>query len=149
MKQLSRRSALFSAAIVPAAVLSSHVQIAGAAPAADPELLALGRQFDAVAARLDHGDSAWETLEGFGRIYDEIVATPARTIEGLFVKARVECWGLLGDLDAGQSNGNMALSIIRDLIRLHDPRLERPGAIKRLVEEIEKNAAPPSRPKPD
>jgi hypothetical protein len=143
MKSLSRRSALHSVALLPLVLASKSAQIS----TSDSALVQLGRQFDAMAARLDHGDSAWETLEGFGRIYDEIVATPARTIEGLCVKARVECWGLLGDLDAGQSN--MAISIIRDLIRLHDPSLERPGAIKRLVEEIEKNAAPPSRPKPD
>jgi hypothetical protein len=55
----------------------------------------------------------------------------------------VECWGLLGDLDAGQSNSNIAVSIIRDLIRLHEPSLEQPGAIQRLVEEIEQNAGPP------
>jgi hypothetical protein len=30
----------------------------------------------------------------------------------------------------------MALSIIRDLIRLHHPRLERPGALTKLVEDL-------------
>lgn len=144
MKQFSRRCALFSAAVIPAAALSRHTQTADA----DPVLLALGRQFDALAARLDDGDSAWGALERFGRIYDEIVATPARSIEGLFVKARVECWGLLGDLDASQCNSEMAISIIRDLIRLHQPSLERPGALKRLVEEIQENAGASKRENP-
>jgi hypothetical protein len=35
----------------------------------------------------------------------------------------------------------MALSIVRDLIRLYDPGLERPGALKRLVQDIESGAA--------
>jgi hypothetical protein len=42
---------------------------------------------------------------------------------------------LLGDLDpagAKTLDQRMALSIIRDLIQLYDPRLERPGAPLRL-----------------
>ena len=77
---------------------STHVE------AADFELTGLGRQFDAVAAKLDraieHGlNIDWSDLKEFGRIVDEIVVTPATTIEGLCVKARVGCWGSLGDLD--------------------------------------------------
>jgi hypothetical protein len=139
MKSLSRRSALHSVALLPLVLTSKTAQIS----ASDAALVQLGRQFDAVAARIDHGDTARETINYFSRIYDEIVATPATTMEGLFIKARVECWGLLGDLDAGQPNSNMALSIIRDLIRLHEPSLEQPGAVQRLVEEIEQNAGPP------
>jgi hypothetical protein len=54
------------------------------------------------------------------------------------VKARAACWALLGDLDpAGQSTTDkrMALSLVRDLIRLYDPGLERPGALEKLVSD--------------
>jgi hypothetical protein len=102
-----------------------------------------------VAAKLDrateHGRNIdWSDLKEFGRIVDEIVVTPATTIEGLCVKARVGCWGLLGDLDdpgeetpAGE---RITLSIMRDLIRLRHPDLERPGALAQLVREIEEPA---------
>src|SRR6185437_11555737 len=118
MKKLSRRSALFSAGLL-SLLGSTHVE------AADFELIGLGRQFDAVAAKLDraieHGlNIDWSDLKEFGRIVDEIIVTPATTIEGLCVKARVGCWGLLGDLDdpgeetpAGE---RITLSIMRDLI---------------------------------
>ena len=34
----------------------------------------------------------------------------------------------------------VALSMIRDLIRLYHPHLERPGALRKLVEDIEQTA---------
>lgn len=64
-------------------------------------------------------------------------------MEGLRVKARVACWALLGDFDAaGQSTTDkrMALSIVRDLIRLYALGLERLGALTKLVEDIESGA---------
>jgi hypothetical protein len=64
-------------------------------------------------------------------------------MEGLFVKARARCWALLGDLDYSEQSPmteRMELSIVRDLIRLHNPSLERPGALKTLVKEIEEAA---------
>jgi hypothetical protein len=39
----------------------------------------------------------------------------------------------------------MALSMMRDLIRLHAPHLENPGALQRLVKEIEEGAKKPKR----
>ena len=132
-----RRSALFSAGLLS---LLGPTR----AEATDFELIGLGRQFGAVAAKLDraieHGlNIDWSDLKEFGRIVDEIVAMPATTIEGLCVKARVGCWGLLGDLDdpgektpAGE---RVSLSIIRDLIRLRHPHLERPGAMANLIRD--------------
>jgi len=142
MKNISRRSALFSAGLL-SLLGPAH------AKAADRELIGLGRQFDAVAAKLDgaieHGlNIDWCDLKEFGGIVDEIVAMPATTIEGLCVKARVGCWARLGDLDdpgeetpAGE---RITLSIMRDLIRLRHPDLERPGALAQLVREIEEPA---------
>jgi len=141
-KNISRRSALFSAGLL-SFLGPAHAE------AADRELTGLGRQFDAVAAKLDraieHGlNIDWSDLKEFGRIVDEIIVTPATTIEGLCVKARVGCWARLGDLDdpgeetpAGE---RITLSIMRDLIRLRHPDLERPGALTQLVREIEEPA---------
>ena len=142
MKKISRRSALFSAGLLS---LLGPTR----AEAADFELIGLGRQFDAVAAKLDraieHGlNIDWSDLEDFGRIVDKIVATSATTIDGLCVKARIGCWGLLGDLDdPGEkttADERVALSIMRDLIRLRHPHLERPGALANLIREIEETA---------
>jgi hypothetical protein len=144
IKQLSRRFALFSAAIFPAVAMSRY---AGSAEA-DPVLLALGRRFDAITAQLDHAiehglSVEWQALEEFGQIETQIFATPATTLEGFCVKARVGCWALLGDFDSADQSADgarMAFSITRDLIRLHAPHLERPGALKKLVREIEEGA---------
>lgn len=140
MKPISRRSVLLSAAVIPASSMSKSAQT----PATDHILFALGRKFDALTEKLD-GDlnMPWETLEEFSRIEAQILATSATTLEGLCVKARAACWALLGDLDSNEqstTDKRMALSIVRDLIRLYDPSLERPGALKRLVYEIEQPA---------
>jgi hypothetical protein len=58
---------------------------------------------------------------------------------GLCVKARAACWALLGDLDPSNqpsTDKRMGLSIIRDLIRVHAPHLEQPGALKQLVADL-------------
>jgi len=142
--QASRRSALFTAAMIPAAVLCRLVRPV----ASDVGLLTLGQRFDALAAQIDYGidhgsDISWDTLEEFGRIEAELFAAPATTMEGLCAKARAGCWALLGDFDSADqsaSGARMAFSIMRDLIRLHAPHLERPGALKKLVEEIVEGA---------
>jgi len=144
MKRFSRRSALFSPVLASLPLFGPP-----RANATDIELVGLGRQFDTTAAKLDNAiepalDVNWSLLEEFGRIVNKIAVTPATTIEGLCVKARVGCWGLLGDLDdpgeetpAGE---RITLSIMRDLIRLRHPDLERPSALTQLVREIEESA---------
>ncbi len=75
-------------------------------------------------------------------------STPATTIHGLRVKARAACWALLGELewdDQLTTEKKMALSIVRDLIRLYDPDLERDGPLKDLVEDMENGAKPITR----
>ena len=140
MKQISRRSALYFAATAPTLAVSIHPAIADA----DPVLLELGRQFDAISAQLDHElRTEWKTLKEFDRILQQIVCTPATTLEGLLVKARVGCWILLGDFesaDESAAGAPMAFSIMRDLIRLGAPHLENPGALRRLIQEIEDGA---------
>jgi len=107
----------------------------------DRRLLELSRQFERVAEQLDdHAKSlSFVDLVLFGRIHDEIAATSATTIEGLCAKARAGCWTLLGDfeaVDASATGARMAFSIMRDLIRMHAPHLEHPGALKTLLREI-------------
>jgi hypothetical protein len=113
-----------------------------AGDSSDRDIVALGREFDAVAAQLDktiedcsavHND----LLKRLGALDVAITATPAQTLEGLRVKARAACWALLGDLDPcaePTTDRRMALSIVRDLVRMHDPHLESPGALKKLTE---------------
>jgi hypothetical protein len=107
---------------------------------ADAELAALGHQFEKIERVLD--DSNWADDISFARLAEIEVAilnTQAKTVEGLCVKARAACWALLGDLDptdGATTDRRMALSIVRDLIRLHDPGFERPGALKELVEDL-------------
>ena len=136
MSTLSRRSAFRSVAVLPLVVTSIPTPVGNP----DAALLALGRRFDAMANKLDHDiDVSWTLLEEFSEVEAQITSTPATTLEGLSVKARVTCWARLGDLDASEhstANERMALSIVRDLIRLYDPSLERPGALKSLVDEI-------------
>ena len=102
MKLFSRRSALFSAAMIPAVVVSRPA-LTGEA---DTALLALGHRFDAIAAQMDYAiehasDIDWDTLYEFGRVHDEIVAARATTMEGLCVESagrmlgkarRFGCW---------------------------------------------------------
>ena len=140
-KAISRRSIIASLALSPA--LASPIFSNEAS--CDAGLLVLGQQFDVAAAQIDHAiehglDIEQDVLDHFCRIEAETVATPAVTIDGLRVKARAACWALLGDLDSGDqttTDKRMALSLVRDLIRLYDPGLERPGVLKKLIEEIE------------
>ncbi len=148
---MEQNAALSRRAVLPALAASSLLGITlpmAQAASIDAHLIGLGRDFDVVAAKVDHDtasgtDVDWQVLDGLARLDAEIVATPAFTTEGLCVKARVACWALLGDLDpAGPSTTDkrMALSIVRDLIRLYDPDLERPDALRKLVEDVESDA---------
>jgi hypothetical protein len=139
MKQISRRSALYFAAMAPA-----HVSAHPLGADADPLLIELGRRFDAISSQLD-GELRTETtmLEEFDQILARIVTTRASTLEGLFVKARAGCSVLLGDFesaDESAAGAPMAFSIMRDLIQLGAPHLENPGALRRLIQQIEDGA---------
>jgi hypothetical protein len=77
MKQISRRSALYFAAMAPANAVSANPLVADA----DLLLIELGRRFDAISAQLD-GELRTETtmLEEFDRILAQIITTRANTI---------------------------------------------------------------------
>jgi hypothetical protein len=78
------------------------------------------------------------------RLIEQILNRQARTLEGLFAKAQCAAWALMGDLgDPGSDatlDRRMQISIVRDLVRLFDPTIERPGALSALIREIELNA---------
>jgi hypothetical protein len=141
-KFLSRRELVAALAVPPMAPLAT---IEPNTSASDAQLIALGRQFDNVTAQVDNAideklDIADDVLDQLGRIEAKITATPALTIDGLRVKARAACWALLGDLDDGDPSTmdkRIALSIVRDLIRVYDPSLERSGALKNLVADLD------------
>jgi hypothetical protein len=107
---------------------------------ADTELVALGNQFDALTRVLDAADLWGDMAYALDRIERAILNTQAKTMEGLRVKARAACWARLGDLDPASgstTDERMALSIIRDLIRLFDPKLEQPGALQKIFADFE------------
>jgi hypothetical protein len=142
---ISRRSALSVLATSPLLTAAASVCEASSP---DCHLLALGREFTAAAAKLDYAIAARidfddEVIENLNRLETEIVWTQATTMEGLSMKARAACWALLGDLDEYEevsTDKRMMLSIVRDLIRLYDPALEKPGAITRLIQSVEADA---------
>jgi hypothetical protein len=139
----SRRALLAGLVAVPAAQFAT-----GATITDDAKLIGLGRTFDTLAAEIDHAierglDIAMDVLEQLGDVSTEILTIQAKTIDGLSVKARVVCWALLGDLGSANDttlDKSMPLSIVRDLIHLHDPSLEHPGALRKLVMENEAGA---------
>jgi hypothetical protein len=148
ISRISRREALAIVSILPCRATASIESN----PFSDARLLLLGRAFDEVITKLDRAadgryDVEDEWLEELDRIEVEILKTQAVTIDGFRVKARAACWALLGDLNSVSeetTDQRMAISTIRDLIRGYDPQLERPGAVKQLVEEIEMGADRPS-----
>jgi hypothetical protein len=102
--------------------------------------LACGALDHAITTGIDFDDGLLEQLD---RLVSEIATTQASTMQGFCVKARAACWALLGDLDEpgdATTDRRMALSIVRDLIRLYSPGLERPGALKQLAQDIESGA---------
>jgi hypothetical protein len=123
----SRRSVLKGLAIAPAL---SAPMAAAEAVSPDAGLMALGQQLFSIQAALDHAsehDGAMALLERIDTLSDAIVAMPAKTVQGLYVKARATAWALLDNFDPMEEsslNDRVAASIVRDLIRLHDTSQE-------------------------
>jgi hypothetical protein len=108
----------------------------------DAELSRLWSEFVKLAAKLDADESSSGELERFEKLFDEICAAQATTIDGLCIKARVGCWTLMGDFDSASKSmpgARVAFSIMQDLIRTYHPELEKPNAVQRLIEEIEQS----------
>lgn len=133
--ECSRRIALF-------AVSLPFARFCGASKS-DAELSELWPKFVELSAKLDSDHSKICDLDRFETLFEEICCTPANTIDGLCIKARVGCWTLMGDFDsAGKSTpeARIAFSIMQDLIRTYHSALERPGAVRRLLDDMEQNS---------
>ena len=120
--KLSRR-AVVSGLTIASAV--SSIALGAEMSSPDAELIALGRQLDSISPALDRAsehDEAIALLDRMESLTSTIVATPAKTLQGLYVKARATAWALEGnDLDPTKEasmNDKVAASIVRDLLRL-------------------------------
>ena len=106
-------------------------------PQPDAELIALGRQFDELAEVLDR--SGWKdeaAMSDFTAVEKTIMECEAVTAAGLSVKARAVSWALLGDLDPSDvpaADKKIAVSVVRDVIRVHARRLEEQAALMKLA----------------
>lgn len=126
--KLSRRKLM---AGVACASVTSSAAIRERLPSQDAELIALGHQFDhltkiwdELARRTNHTYDNVDIIgliETLDPIEAAIVATRAKTIEGLLVKARAANWSREGRIHPeteSSTDKKMAWSIVRDLIDL-------------------------------
>ena len=121
---LSRREVVSGIAASPTIAIARFTSQASL----DATLISLGVQFDEIVAALDcaieqgdHVNALNTLLPRFDVVEAAILATQAKTIRGLQIKARAAHWALLGDLElAAQTTTDqrMSLSIVRDLIAL-------------------------------
>jgi hypothetical protein len=129
--KLSRRGVVAGIAIAP--VLPAPLM----QKEADAELVALGKQFTDMVELLNEESllnekSAWSDkvrLSGLADIGIAIMDTPATTMQGLIVKARIACFahgsGFWLRIDPDTQPGfPFAMSIVEDLVRRYDPDLE-------------------------
>jgi hypothetical protein len=133
--KLSRRGVI--AGIAAAPVLPATQQ-----SEADAALAALGEQFTAIVDLLGD-ENAWRKEALLSRLHDigiAIMDTPATTIEGLLVKARITCFVQGGGIwlwsdPKHQPGYRWAMSIVADLVRPHDPGLldDTPGAFGKAM----------------
>lgn len=125
---LSRRTLLMALTCAPG-VSSVAMPERGHSP--DEKLIALGAQFDHLTRTWDHvarqSHHTYENVDIIGLIETidpieaAIVATRAKTTEGLLVKARAANWSREGRINPeaeASTDKKMAWSIVRDLIEL-------------------------------
>jgi hypothetical protein len=122
--KLSRRgvvAGIAAAPVLPTTLMQTE---------ADAELAALGEQFTDLVNQLN--ESAWNDKALLSRLADigtAIMDTPAITIQGLVVNARIACFcqgsGVWLWIDPNVQPGwHFAMSIVADLVRRYDPDLE-------------------------
>jgi hypothetical protein len=118
-QKLSRRAVVGGLAIGSTLSAASGAAVLNSP---DAELIALGRQLDSIPAALDRAseyDEAMVLLEQIDILSNAIVTTPAKTLQGLYVKARATAWALQDDPDPMKEssiNNRVAASIVRDLL---------------------------------
>jgi hypothetical protein len=121
-RAVSRRAFVVGAAVTPVAAVTSTIRAETNSP--DAELIALGDELDSIPAALDcageHGQ-AIALLNRIDTLTAKIVAMPATSLDGLYVKARATSWGLISDYDPCAEISNdmrIVVSLLRDLMRL-------------------------------
>jgi hypothetical protein len=121
---LSRRAVVGGLAFAPA--LSAPTVTAGM-KSLDADLVELDRQLHLTIAALDSSSDHDETMLRLREIEDlnaAMVATHAKTLHGLYLKARATAWALIsenGPLDPAKEltlNDQISASIVRDLLNL-------------------------------
>ena len=124
------------------ALLTGLIGFAGAARATaevatkiddDAELIRLGRQFEAIAERIDfaidhsgpghsyYDQTLTDAIADYGVVYDRISALRATTTAGLSVKARIVTWASAGKMhpeDSAILIDPIALSLAEDLLKV-------------------------------
>jgi hypothetical protein len=150
MKESSIFSRRYALRAFAASLLFSDAAVATEAirSPSDALLLTLGAAFDAIANRFDtlcenRHDLDTSILDELSHLLDQAVSTRATTLQGFCVKARIACWVWLGDLDdtpEATADQRITVSMVRDLIQLHAPQLERSGSLRMLLEGVEANA---------
>ena len=105
----------------------------------DQRLLALEQEF-LVGVECQFTDEF--NVDRWNGIIEAMIDTNADSLEGIRAKARIACSNRLGDLDevvnwldVPTPDKTLENSILRDLIRLYDPHLERKGAVQALLVE--------------
>ncbi len=127
---IPRRRAISALAFLPIILNTA------AASSLDAPLINLGIRFEQLAASLDSTEFSEKNIEEFDAIIKSMIGIPARTIDGLLVKAKAASWALFGDVDPdvnGTLPDQMAMGIVRDLILMRAPNLYCPGAMANLV----------------
>src|ERR1700676_184420 len=119
--KVSRRTLLMALSCAPGV---SNIAIRQRVNSPDTELIALGAQFDCLAQTWDHierqSNHTYETfivglIEAINPIEAAIVASRAKTIEGLLVKARAANWSREGHIypeEEISTDERMAWSIV-------------------------------------
>jgi hypothetical protein len=122
--RLSRRAVVGGLAVAP--TFSASTDTVGL-NSVDVELIVLGRQLKSMCQALDRvsdHDGAMVLLDKIDTLSAAIVETPAKTLQGLYVKSRATAWalendcGLLDPTKESTANDRVAASIVRDLLNI-------------------------------
>ena len=121
-------------AAVPAAAAQAK-DSADVLSSVDSALIQLGERFDDLAAQIGPYMPHRQWMREFPEMVDTLKAIEtekAKSMSGMFVKARAVSWLLLGYLDPTDDNTfeqRLSLSVVKDLILLNDPSLYSPDRV--------------------
>jgi hypothetical protein len=124
MSTFSRRASTLGLSLIP--FFSASATIAD-----DSALLSLCTQFDQIGYMHNTSDlskiEAEKVYQVLEMLEHQIVQMQAKTIEGVVAKALVAAWtrcGYLEPTDESTAEHRLAISILRDIVRLYAPHCE-------------------------